>query len=663
VLTHPPGRSDPCADGGSVSADRPGTLQLVPASNDSIEVDAPRELTVGQVDALADMLHHGSRFMADEQLTVAPAIEELALFMEDHATGRRNARTPEGKPTYLADRKSLVGDVDLALRDAGPGLGGATTPSIKDLRARLTTVKTVIESPVASAEFAADLRSALGQLGKAETMRACWDDLLAAVANDQTPNPTLGLRAAQLDETSELYGHTWKISETDIPILAGRGKLDAIRKRLIEPSFQAADVAWVAFGNAHLRQGFQRLGPIQFFDQRFTNEQIRDGCPELDAHSGFDPAPELTDEVLGWHFARIQAEHYVLARVELTGPRAAPSGTDHPVRRARELVSAVVESAGFLTGGSEWVLLDGGSAFGGEHRAGSAGFDDPEKVHRQRTLEHPTHEMTSWGLIELPATFADAVKCGDPIARRALTELEWHHRTTRIRDAAMRLIQHVRVFETQWVTGRGAEFNSWEQGVRKFLKEQWCWHAVQDALFAAVASIETPHHPLKLKNQQDSNDALKAAFDEIWNQGDDLFKTYSWRPGVVLRLAAEVADHFFAGSVQRRRWRELDRLGRTGGDAYRWIEQREQAFDVLLNRAVRQRNAIVHGQSLVPAVINSVEPFLDQLGGSLVRRWIDAAGGGLTVEEELESNRARLRARFDGLRDAPSGFDLWPVGD
>lgn len=641
-----------------------GTLQFVPASDESAEPDATpgQELTAGQIDALANMLHHGQGFVGDEQLTVAPAIEELAMFLEDHASGRRNARTPEGRPTYPADRKSLVADVELALRSVGPALANATEPSLRDLRARLTTVKAVMDSREASAEFAADLRSALRQLGDVDTVLACWDDLLGAAANDEVLNSTLGLRAAQLDETSTLSGHTWRIAETDIPILAGRGRLDAIRERLMEPSFSAANVAWVAFGNARLRQGFQRSGPIQFFDQRFTYGQLRDGCPELDEHPEFEAAPELTDEVLEWHFSRVAAEHYVLARVELRGPRAAPSGNGHPVRRARELAGAVVESAGFLTGGSEWMLLDGGSAFGGGHRAGSAGFDDPEKVHRQRSLKHPMHELTSWGLTELPAAFAGAVQRGDPIAQRALTELGWHRRTTRIPDAAMRLIQHVRVFETQWVTGRGAEFDNWEQGVRTFLREQWCWHAVQDVLFAAVTSLETPHHPLQLTCQR-SADALKAAFDEVWNQGDDLFKTYSWRPGIVLRLAAQVAGHFFAGSVQRRRWRELDRLGRTGADAQRWIHQRQNAFDMLLNRAVRQRNAIVHGQSLVPAVIDSVEPFLDQLGGSLVRRWIDAAGGGLTVEEELESNRARLRERFAGLRDATSGFDLWPVGD
>jgi hypothetical protein len=202
-----------------------------------------------------------------------------------------------------------------------------------------------------------------------------------------------------------------------------------------------------------------------------------------------------------------------------------------------------------------------------------------------------------------------------------------------------------------------------EDGVRHFLRDQWCWHAIQDALFAAVASIEAPHHLLHLTRQQESADALAAAFKEIWTQQADLFNTYSWRPGAVLQLAAEVAPHFLSGTIDRRRWRELDRIGRTGTAAREWVEARSRAFDTLLNRAVRQRNATVHGQALVPAVIDSVEPFLDVLGGGLVRRWIDAAGGGTTVEQELESSRARLRARFDGLPDEPSGFALWPAAD
>ena len=227
----------------------------------------------------------------------------------------------------------------------------------------------------------------------------------------------------------------------------------------------------------------------------------------------------------------------------------------------------------------------------------------------------------------------------------------------------MRVTQRVRVFETQWVTGSGSHFASWEDGVRYFLRDQWCWHAIQDVLFAAVASIEAPHHPLYLSQQQESADALAATFRKIWTQQTDLFNTYSWRPGAVLQVAAEVAPHFLSGTIDRRRWRELDRIGRTGSLAHEWVNARSRAFDTLLNRAVRQRNAIVHGQALVPAVIDSVEPFLDVLGGGLVRRWIDAAGGGTTVEQELETSRAALRARFDGLPAEPSGFALWPAAD
>jgi hypothetical protein len=626
--------------------------------------EAEQRLSVGQGDALAAMLHSHEAYRTAEHLTVAPALEELALFLEDHASGRRYPRAAAGQPTSTGDRGSLVHDVEQALLHAGAAVQETIKPPMLELRLRkLSTLAAVIQDARAATALAAEIRTMLEQLGDLEAVLAAWEDVLAAVSDDATQNAVIALRVAQLAESVELHGRSWESMKHELSLRAGRRDLDRIKALLCEPPFLDADVTWVAFGNAHLRQGYRRLGPIQFFDKRFSYDDLRNGCPELSAFDEFEPAPELTKEALDWHFARIDTSDYVLARVELTGPRAVPAGREHPIDRGRRLAAGVVEAAGFLTGGTGWVLMDGGSAFGNDRRAGSMGFADPAKLAHRRTVQFPSSELTSWGLTELPAAFADALTREDAVALRAITELEWHRATTRIPDAAMRVTQRVRVFETQWVTGSGSHFASWEDGVRHFLRDQWCWHAIQDALFAAVASIEGPHHPLYMTRQQESADALAAAFREIWTQQPDLFNTYSWRPGAVLQLAAEVAQHFLPGTIDRRRWRELDRIGRTGAAAQEWVEGRSRAFDTLLNRAVRQRNAIVHGQALVPAVIDSVEPFLDALGAGLVHRWIDAAGGGTSVEQELESSRARLRDRFSALPDEPSGFALWPAVD
>jgi hypothetical protein len=226
----------------------------------------------------------------------------------------------------------------------------------------------------------------------------------------------------------------------------------------------------------------------------------------------------------------------------------------------------------------------------------------------------------------------------------------------------MRVTQRIRVFEAQWVTGGSGQFASWDEYVRHYLRDQWCWHEIHDALFAGVASIEHPGHPNYLTQGQESADALTAAYRQIMELRNGIYSTYTWKPGAVLQHANGVAVQFVPGTIARRRWRELDRIGRTGVQAAAWVNERRRAFDALLNRAVRQRNAIVHGRTPVSVVVESIEPFLDQLGGGLVRRWVDAAAGGITVEESLEQSREALRDRFDSLANEASGFALWPSG-
>jgi hypothetical protein len=80
------------------------------------------------------------------------------------------------------------------------------------------------------------------------------------------------------------------------------------------------------------------------------------------------------------------------------------------------------------------------------------------------------------------------------------------------------------------------------------------------------------------------------------------------------------------------------------------------AFDVLLNRAVRQRNAILHGRAFVPEVVASVEPFLGQLSGYLAY----LAAKGIDMDKELEETRAGLVERFEKLASEQSGLALWP---
>jgi hypothetical protein len=631
-------------------------------SSDGSQVD--QTLSDGQRDTLSTMLVKHESYRAPERLTLAPPLVELTLFLDDLVAGRRQALDVQGGAVRPADRKSMVADLQWALEDVGVSVEAAITPSLRELRAgRLSRLAEIVADGSATAELADETRAILLQLGEVDVVSAAWEDLVRAVADDSMSNQTVALRVAQLAECFELRGGEWSTSLTHaLSDFAFQGHVAEAQQRLRQAPFVGAEVVWVAFGNAHLRRGFQRLGPIQFFDKRMSVTDLRDGSAELDAFDDFERAPELTDDLLERMFFKVDADAYVLARVELTGSRAPLAPLDHPVRRARQVAGTVVEAAGFLQGGSHWVLMDGGAAFGHGDYVGNLNFRDPAVVARRAREAHPTHELTGYGLTELPAAFVDAIRRQDVTALRAMTELEWHQQTSRIPSEAMRVTQRIRAFETQRVTTTGARFESWEEFVRYYMRDQWCWHEIHDALFSAVASIEHPGHPRYLTRGQDSVNKLAEAYATIMQHKEGLYGTYTWKPGAVLERAREVAGQYVSGTIERRRWRELDRIGRTGEQAAAWVTERRRTFDALLNRAVRQRNAIVHGQRTVSSVIESVDALLDQLSGGLVRRWVDAAAGGTPVEDGLELSRENLRERFDRLASEPSGFALWPAG-
>ena len=348
----------------------------------------------------------------------------------------------------------------------------------------------------------------------------------------------------------------------------------------------------------------------------------------------------------------------MLARVELSGPRAQlpAAGTRLPIEWARQFVGGIVEAAGFLyLGGTKWILLDGGCYFTAQGDGRGTGFQDPLHAKALRSFRPPTTEHTKYALRELEPAFVDAVARSEPSAVRATAEVGWHRRASDLEDDAMRLALRVRVFETQWPTGPGREFVSWEEPVRRFLKDRWAQAQIRDSLLSAIFSIETPSHPNSLQHASETA-VVQAAFDDAYTSNPD--GSYKADIRAIFGRALELADVFVPGSIPRRRWRQLAQAGRTGRLAQAWWRELRSAFDVLLNRAVRQRNAIIHGQDLVSDVIASVEPFFAQLSGYLAYLAIDAVAHGRDMDQELEERREALDEKFEKLPDESSGISL-----
>ncbi|MEA2275249.1 MAG: hypothetical protein QOC78_209 [Solirubrobacteraceae bacterium] len=126
----------------------------------------------------------------------------------------------------------------------------------------------------------------------------------------------------------------------------------------------------------------------------------------------------------------------------------------------------------------------------------------------------------------------------------------------------------------------------------------------------------------------------------------------------VLQWAPQVASDFLAGSLPRRRLKEVARAARSGKNAQAWWNNKRADFTVLLARSVRQRNAIIHGRFITPAVVATVGPFLELLSAYLAnestRACYEWADGRPCAAAGASADGCGLRAAGErGVRRGP----------
>jgi hypothetical protein len=599
--------------------------------------------------ALIELLDQeaANRLRSRDVLTVIPVLEELALTLEEVAAGR---------PAPLdADRRSLVCDLDLALTRTGPSLQRATSPTLRSVRTdEVTRLGGIVADRAQSTQVASTIRGLLRQLETPAAVESAWDDAVAALANPATPLDECALAVAQVEELVSRRGQEWWAVRSRIAEHARNKDLDAARHAVAKPPPDDVVVAWVAIGNAHLGRGYVRVGKVQFFTGQLGLRDIRDGCPALDTPE-FEPAVELSDRAIDVYFRNIEAEHYVLARVELGGCRAKtpPDGRRlPPVEWARKLVEDIIESASFRQQGTDWVVLEGGCYFTvGGNDGGTAGFDDPVKRAERAGATSPYIEPTGEALASLPGAYADALVSDEPAALAAAEAVRWHRDVQRITDPRMRIALHVRRFEVQWGTGDPSGWRTWEEPTRHFLRDLWCRTSQYGLLSWGGIHLHWDQRHAHPKSQ------VAAALGEIYLPGSGT--AFRINRKAMLRWAPAVAKGFTAGTVQRRRYKELARRTHNGRAAQAWWRELRRRFDVLLNRAVRQRNRVIHGRQPVEAVLASVDEFVADLSATLAAEAVQGAAHGHDVAAVVERERQVLADRHDRIGTETSADALF----
>jgi hypothetical protein len=581
------------------------------------------------------------------------ALSEVIAFSQSVAEGHSEPKQ--------GDRRSLATDVDTALIMIGDELKTHLGPALRDYRdqqvPRLDSFLTTAGGATRMLHATKLLR---GKLTDSRAARAAWRDLVDAVRNGR-PESEGRHKALVLIEIEESLGHEWRWLRASFSHALVCGDFDKIEGRLTSPTSETAKVAWFAFAHAHIPRGHLRLGQVQFFSHDIWPHLARSEAHLLRQYPAAEFPAELDDRMTSYMSTgrpdatpeeqrdAVSEEHRVLARVELTGDRAAGDRNPWahrvpPDRWARDLVVSIVEAASFGWGGSAWKLLEGCAVYHGDltvgresdpNWSGSLGFHDPDAFEQNRLWAsgrgYPQHEPTGGALRDLSPAFAERAAAGDPAIRDAVAEARWYEAARNQTDAAQRIALHVRAFERMLPIGGNER---WHDALSHYYRDIWTratfdFH-VRDVGYEADYALR----------QVDI--ALIAQLGEwVISTGPRMSALDARRFfGVVDQIASLLPDEY---RLLRRRLRDLAKCAANPDAARRRHEQLGTDFDTLLSRAVRQRNAVIHGIRTVPDVVATAEPLIAQLAAFLVARAIDEASLGRNLLESLEAARASAR--------------------
>jgi hypothetical protein len=561
------------------------------------------------------------------------------------------------------DRWSLARDVSVTLRNLGPATRRSVSAMLqafqRDEVARLADLLVEVEG---ARRLAAAAEVVVAELATPAVCAAAWDDAVAAF-RDGAGSAECELRIAQLRELCVRTGHSWDAAERRARgILAGdqraalrvgadagppeplslEDRLAACRELLGTRPPQREAIVWLVYLYADLPNAFLRLGPVQMFSHGLPLDAIRDGCPALNTPD-FERPDELGDALTSVFFDCLPEPPYVLVRVALEPGEQADLG-----ERARDLVSSLVEIARPAT---EWVLSTGTAIYTEGGWWGSPGFRDPADYERAARGSSPVWEGTGDALAALDERLIHALAEGNPAATAAVAEQRWLDAADAAPDPAQRLALAMRILERALPVPREAGA-SIRTACERHLLHGWCFATLNDEL------VDAAHTTFLLPRELPLRDELIAAL-----AADHGGRTYR----VDVHRLIERIDDLAAGHVElsmsRRFASEQAAAVATGDAVLERLAAYEAQFKTLMARTVRQRNAVVHGATTVPAVVSTCTSFIRTLAGVVVAQTVAAATRGEDVLTRLEHARAAWLRQREALAHDAAPVDVLFRGD
>ncbi len=615
---------------------------------------------------LARQIEHGGEQAPPETLGLISSLREVLLF----ARGVLAGRIAESRE----DRSSLRDDLARAMDGLGPQLRSEAAAELKQVRTELARLPPLLSEPDGALTAVGLVEAALEALADERLLGAAWDDLRSAYEQGEDAG-VCELRTKVLAELVELRGADWRSASKTVGrvlfddrlVLSELGAIDLgqsppadpeefnepaglpfeerfelARRTLTEKLPLGNVVVWVCFANAWVSSVYLKLGDVEFFGHQMWSEGA------VQTFAGQEPMREF-EEPARWHFEHLPEEPFALVRVPLG---------DHPLmgaaERGRAIARDLVRAA---RPHSEWRLVDGAAVFvdGDDGQRGWIGPSISDRPIRPTERLSPRFEPTGFELADLGDDVVSRIVAGDAAIHDALRDIEWAETVSDIEDVPQRLALSTRLVERRLPTPAG---DHWSAQVKRYLGGWWAEQQARDLI------VDAAHAGVDLLDSVMSSDNANSGWRQklMCDRGAAGEQTHL---GETLRLAGQLADDMPAGSLQRRVVEELAQHAASSAAWAAFLERKQQVFDVLLARLVRQRNAVLHGADTEPAVIESVVWFGLSLQAYVMHTQFSAAAGGESLLTALERNRIRIErihqrladgerpeaAMFDGTRD------------
>jgi hypothetical protein len=570
-------------------------------------------------------------------LEPAIAAQELVAWSEDD--GRWNTRS-------VRDWHSLLDDVHESWSRLGPRLTDAVDVSnhlaaLRKVRAAKTLSAVEHRSEVERAARA--LALALDRPG---TLIAAADDLFAAAQRSRHPeslDDEARWHLAILASVGERHGHDWAVVAERMRraleatrSLGVEQSIEAVRRTLRAPPGRGRSIVWLAVDHAEtwgpspnpaiqLFNGDWLLAVLRNWDGPRADvpaelaadpERLPKACPRFDE----DAAP---DAQLPVTFARID-----LGEGPTVGVRD----------RARDTLELLIARASTRQGGTNWKIsgvclhfVDGELIF-----ECSGPIGDPDiynRLTRQDVLQDPTGET----IREESERLRAHIPVSDGTLHAALELARWLT-VARGSSPPGRLVLSGRILEqvANWAAVSVPTL------VEDYLSLAWAWNQIAGILSHAGASAV-----LRLRGADDgsSSDEDRERFLEVHSDVID-DRSARGRPRArpwqaLLRLDWLIEQHPATTEIGDY-LREIHQRLADGPAAAAWIDELRHELRVRNARAVRTRNAIVHGGPLVTAVAETVVGVQDALSAQALE-WVIS---GLAAESALSEVFADHRNRY-----------------